>query len=105
MLVSPDVSTEGTAFIDVVVLNGQSWAFYYVHGVEGAAAVVPLLVSAPGFVSNSADITVVQPALDVSGVVLSRTGRRREGDALLREAARRAPDVWADGWLEADELR
>ncbi len=39
------------------------------------------------------------------GVVLSRAGRRRDGDALLREAARRAPDVWADGWLDADELR
>lgn len=32
-------------------------------------------------------------------------GRTREGEALLEEAARRAPGVWGDARLSADELR
>ena len=39
------------------------------------------------------------------GNALQLQGRILEGDALLRQAARRAPDVWGDGRLDADELR
>jgi tetratricopeptide (TPR) repeat protein len=39
------------------------------------------------------------------GNALQLQGRVREGDALLQQAARRAPGVWGDGRLAADELR
>jgi len=73
MLVSPDVVTEATAFIDVPVPAGQNRAYYYVAGVEGQTGVAPLNVSATGFTSNSADVTVVQPGLDVSGLTAAVT--------------------------------
>lgn len=43
--------------------------------------------------------------IGLRGSALLRDGRRREGEPLLIEAARRAPDVWGDGELSAAELR
>jgi tetratricopeptide (TPR) repeat protein len=43
--------------------------------------------------------------MGLRGIALRELGRTRQGDALLREAAQRAPSVWGDGWLDADELR
>ncbi|MDH3518826.1 MAG: tetratricopeptide repeat protein [Myxococcales bacterium] len=43
--------------------------------------------------------------LGLRGNALQLEGRMLEGDALLVQAARRAPDVWGDGFLSADELR
>lgn len=73
MQVSPNASTAGSDFIDVFVVNGQNRANYYVQGVEGQTGVVPLMVSAPGFTSNSADITVVQPGVDLLGLPTTLT--------------------------------
>jgi len=39
------------------------------------------------------------------GRALQLQGRTREAEVLLAEAARRAPDVWGDGRLDAAELR
>ena len=43
--------------------------------------------------------------LGLRGAALKQAGRVAEGERLLDEAARRAPDVWLDGRLDADELR
>ena len=73
VLVSPDATTAGAAFIDVVVADGQTPASYYVQGVEGTTGVVQLTASAPGFTSNSANITIVQPWFDIFGLLPSET--------------------------------
>jgi hypothetical protein len=36
---------------------------------------------------------------------VSAGGRSADGPELLERAGRMAPEVWADGWLTADELR
>jgi hypothetical protein len=43
--------------------------------------------------------------IGLRGGALRQMGRVREGDALLADAARRAPAVWGDGQLTAAELR
>ena len=42
--------------------------------------------------------------LGLRGSALREVGRTAEGEALLRRAAQRAPSVWGDGRLDADEL-
>ena len=39
------------------------------------------------------------------GAALTMTGETVSGSELLERAAQRAPDVWGDGHLDADELR
>lgn len=73
MLVTPNDSTPGTAFIDVPVVDGVTTFRYLVQGVEGTTGTAQLRVSAPGFVTDSATVTVVTPALDISGLGLSPT--------------------------------
>jgi hypothetical protein len=68
MRVSPNASTAGAAFIDVVVPNGQNLVTYHVHGIEGTTGTVPLTVSAPGFASNIANVNVVTPAVDIASL-------------------------------------
>jgi tetratricopeptide (TPR) repeat protein len=43
--------------------------------------------------------------IGLRGRALRLQGRTQEAEVLLAEAARRAPDVWGDGWLDAAELR
>jgi tetratricopeptide (TPR) repeat protein len=43
--------------------------------------------------------------IGLRGNALQLAGRTEEGGALLAQAARRAPKIWGDGHLSADELR
>jgi hypothetical protein len=71
-LVSPNSGMAGAPFIDVFVPNGSANASYYVHGVPGALGTAALNASAPGFTDAvGATVTVVQPALDISGLLSS----------------------------------
>jgi hypothetical protein len=58
LLVSPNASTPGTAFIDVPVGVGATTVYYYVQGVEGTTGTATLTASAPGFTDGSATWTV-----------------------------------------------
>ena len=71
-LISPNVSTVGTPFIDIPVANGSTFFSYFVHGVEGATATVQLTAVAPGFTDGTTTATVVQPALDVASIATTR---------------------------------
>ncbi|MHB1192657.1 MAG: Ig-like domain-containing protein [Longimicrobiales bacterium] len=73
--VSPNASTPGTDSIVVNVPNGTQYVYYYVQGMEGIIVpdTVPVLASAPGFTSGSANWVVVQPALYFSGLPSTTT--------------------------------
>jgi len=66
--VAPDAATPGTAFIDVVVQDGDDTFPYYVQGVAGATGVVTVTASAPGFDDGTGTITVVEPAVAIGGL-------------------------------------
>jgi tetratricopeptide (TPR) repeat protein len=87
------------------------WAYlalarHYAEGIEPAGAMAYLerteaLLDAEGGVPPRADAHLV----GLRGAALSASGRGDEGSELLAEARRRAPSVWDDGRLAADELR
>ncbi len=68
MLVSSNDSTTGQAFVDIPVAAGSTAVDYWVHGVDGQTGDVALRISAPGFVSDSATVSVVEAAYDIVGL-------------------------------------
>ncbi|HSW31617.1 MAG TPA: Ig-like domain-containing protein [Longimicrobiales bacterium] len=73
LLVSPNASTPGTAFIDVPVAAGTTTVYYYVQGVEGTTGTATLTASAPGFTDGSATWTVETAKLAVIGLTTTTT--------------------------------
>jgi hypothetical protein len=67
-LVSPDVNTPGSAFVNLALANGQTNAMYVIQGVEGADGEAVITASAPGFVDGNGNVRVVPPALRLSGL-------------------------------------
>jgi hypothetical protein len=72
-LVAPDASTPGTESIIVSLSDGQTTFSYYVQGVEGQTGTVTFTARASGFTDGSTTKTIVQPALDISGLNLNPT--------------------------------
>jgi hypothetical protein len=75
MRVSPNATTAGTEFIDIPLANGVTVAQYYLQGVEGAPVptAVTLTATAPGFAPKTAAVTVVRPAVALSGLPSATT--------------------------------
>lgn len=73
LLVAPDDTTPGADFIDVFVPDGSTSFTYYVQGVEGATGTPAVDVTAPGFNTGQATMTVVQPGIVISGLGTSVT--------------------------------
>ena len=69
VLVSPNTSTAGAVSFDVFVPNGTVSVSFVVQGVENVTGTALVTVSAPGFTSGSRTATIVQPALDITGLV------------------------------------
>ena len=68
-LVSPDASTPGSTFIEATVADGGSRLLYYVQGLQNTVDPhARFVISAPGFVPDTATITVVQPGYDISAL-------------------------------------
>src|SRR6185503_15519586 len=66
LLVSPNASTPGAAFIDVPVSQGTTFFSYYVQGVEGAAAGTATLTASNAVYSNgTATATIRGAGLDI----------------------------------------
>jgi hypothetical protein len=70
-LVSGGTTTVGRAFIDLAVGDGGNTVTFFVHGVEGATGNVTIQVSSSRFTSASTSVTIVQPAVQLNGVVTS----------------------------------
>ncbi len=71
LLLAPDASTVGTGFVEYSLNNGQTDASYTIQGVEGALGTATITATAAGFTSQTGDVTVVQPALRLEGVLTS----------------------------------
>jgi hypothetical protein len=65
LLVSPDATTPGTAFINVFVANGALSYSFYVQGVAGASGSVTLTASTTDtqFATGTTSVSVVEPQL------------------------------------------
>jgi hypothetical protein len=72
-LVSPNDATTGSGAIDIFVPNNTSNFSFYAQGIEGAVATVELRATAAGFTDATSTATVVQPALDISGLNTTST--------------------------------
>ena len=68
LLVSPNATTVGSAFIDVPVANGSIDASYFVQGVTNARGTAAVTVSAPGFTPTQGNVNVVAPALQIQSL-------------------------------------
>jgi cold shock CspA family protein len=70
-LVAVDAATPGTPAVDVFVPNGSIYAYYVIEGVaEGTATIT---ATASGFTGGSGTVSVVQPALQLSGLPVATT--------------------------------
>jgi hypothetical protein len=65
LLVSPNATTTGAAFIDVFIPNGQTTADFYVQGINGVTGNVALQASSPLFTTNTTTVQIVQAAVQV----------------------------------------
>ncbi|MEO5818683.1 MAG: Ig-like domain-containing protein [Gemmatimonadaceae bacterium] len=85
MLVSDDgATTVGTGSAVLNVSAGSTVAFFYLHGVEGAAGTVTVTASAPGFTDATASATVAAKALDLFGVPTSTTAGAADNEFIAR---------------------
>jgi len=73
VLVSPNATTPGTAFIDIPVVAGGSFFSYTVQAVEGQTGTAALTATAPGFTNGTGNITAVTPAVDIIFLPTSTT--------------------------------
>ena len=73
MLLSPNATTAGTAFIDIPLANGNAFFNYYVHGLEGQIGSISVTASAPGFTNGSGTVNVVQSRLDLVSLPTTTT--------------------------------
>ncbi len=64
-LVSDGIATAGQPAVDIVVPNGETKVEFYVHGIDDTTGVVMISVSAPQFVTETGNATIVQPAVDI----------------------------------------
>jgi tetratricopeptide (TPR) repeat protein len=91
--------------------SGNPYAYlalarYHVDLGDGGRALAYLDRARVLFESQAIDSPRVEAHLvGLRGNALQLQGRVPEGHDLLRRAARRAPEVWGDGRLAADELR
>jgi adhesin/invasin len=73
MLISADANTAGTEYIDVSLLNGTQSFSFYTHAIEGVTDTVMVTASSRTFTTGTANVAIVAPALDISGVPGSMT--------------------------------
>jgi hypothetical protein len=69
--VSPDATTAGTGSITVNVANLTTAVPFYVQGMEGATGATTVTISAPGFLSDSVNVTVVQGGVEIQSLATS----------------------------------
>lgn len=68
LLLSPAATTTGTAFIDLVFANGETYKDFYVQGVKGGTGVATLTATATGFTNGMRDVTVVQAVIAIQSL-------------------------------------
>ena len=72
-LVSPNATTVGSDFIDIVFANGETVKDFYVQGVPGAVGTASLTATEPRFTDGVGVANVVAPVLQVLSLTTSTT--------------------------------
>lgn len=72
-LVSPNSTTPGVDSFDLVVANGQTFASYYIQGVEGQTGTSTITASSPAFSPGTTTATIVTPGIEFHGLPGSTT--------------------------------
>ncbi len=73
VLLSTSATTGGSSTIDLVIPDGQTYADFYVQGVNGATGIANLTASQALFTGDSLTVDVVQPVLQVRDLATSTT--------------------------------
>ncbi len=84
VLVAPNASTPGTAFIDVTVANGSTDASYYLQAVENTSGAVTVKATASGFTDGTGTVTVVQPAVRIESLGSTMTSFANNDEFIAR---------------------
>ena len=92
-VVAANASSIGSEFVDVVVPNGQTFAAFYVQGVEGATGSVTVTATATGFGNASGSVTVAQPAFQIISLLTSMTELATNNDFGVRIGLRSVNDA------------
>ena len=69
VLLSPDTSTPGGTAIDLFIGDGSTTVSFFVHGIENVVSASDIILSAPAFAGVSRQCAVLQPALDMIGLL------------------------------------
>lgn len=78
LLISPDAGTAGTAFVDVFIPDGIAEGSFYLQGVEGITdQTVGFTMTAPGFTPATRNARVLQPVMQLQGLLTSTLQDRR----------------------------
>jgi uncharacterized repeat protein (TIGR01451 family) len=71
MVVAADPAVAGQGSVEIPLENGATFVPLYIQGVENAAGVATLTLSAPGFTSATITVTVSPPAIEIHGLPTS----------------------------------
>lgn len=69
VLLSAAAGDVGRGSLDLFIADGTANASFWAHGLEATAGVAPIDATAASFTGVSEGITVVQPAMDIQGLV------------------------------------
>jgi len=72
-LIAANDSTPGTDSTVIFIPDGQTFAYYWVQGVDSASGTPIITVSANGFVDATTSVTIVQPGVQIGSVPTSMT--------------------------------
>jgi len=73
ILLAPDGTTVGTAFIDLFIPDGQTTANFYIQGINGVTGSVALTATNAAFVTGTTNVELVQGAINIYNLSSSLT--------------------------------
>jgi hypothetical protein len=92
------LATSATAtaadFIDIPIANNNGSYSFYVHGIEGQTGTVAITATTPGFANGTANISVVPPYLDISGLNSTTTTLSVDDGFTVRIGIANAPGTF-----------
>ncbi len=73
ILLAPDVSTAGTAFIDLFVPDGSTNATFYVQGISGVTGNVTLTATNSQFATDTLNVELVQGVISINSLLTTNS--------------------------------
>ncbi|MFH1029483.1 MAG: hypothetical protein V1791_15905, partial [Pseudomonadota bacterium] len=73
ILLSPDATTPGTAFLDLVIADGQTTKDFYIQGINGVTGTVTITATNALFTTGTVSIELVQSIAQITGLPATDT--------------------------------